>query len=198
MLKVVKFGGSSVASAQQFRKVRSIMESDLSRRVAVISAAGKRTADDHKMTDLLYLVHAHLRYGVPEYRLPGKVLDLEIQRILDLGLVAHTGVKVGKDVAVDELKAKFDAVVLAIGLSAGKWLPMFEGNPVVETAVSFLRRAKEALAVPREVMDTMTNFTDDPAVLYRWRDEMADLIEKAPAGTFNSELGTRNQQGDTP
>jgi hypothetical protein len=34
-------------------------------------------------------------------------------------------------------------------------------------------------------MDTMTNFTDDPAVLYRWRDEMADLIEKAPAGTFN-------------
>ncbi len=63
---------------------------------------------------------------------------------------------------------------------------------------AWLRRAKEALAVPREVMDTMTNFTDDPAVLYRWRDEMADLIEKAPAGTFNSELGTRNQQGDTP
>ena len=52
------------------------------------------------------------------------------------------------------------------------------------------QRARAALAVPREVMDTMTNFTDDPAVLYRWRDEMADLIEKAPAGTFNSELGT--------
>lgn len=43
----------------------------------------------------------------------------------------------------------------------------------------WISRAKAALAVPREVMDTMTNYTDDPAVLYRWRDEMADLIEAA-------------------
>ena len=64
MLKVVKFGGSSVASAQQFRKVKHIIESDPSRRVVVASAAGKRTPDDHKMTDLLYLVQAHLKYGV--------------------------------------------------------------------------------------------------------------------------------------
>ena len=34
------------------------------------------------------------------------------------------------------------------------------------------------LAVPREVVDTMTNYTDDTAVIYRWRDEMADLIEE--------------------
>ena len=40
------------------------------------------------------------------------------------------------------------------------------------------RKAKDLIAVPREVMDTMTNYTDDPAVIYRWRDEMADLIEK--------------------
>ena len=40
------------------------------------------------------------------------------------------------------------------------------------------RRAKELLAVPRDVMDTMTNYTDDPAALYAWRDAMADLIEK--------------------
>lgn len=85
-----------------------------------------------------------LRYGIPEYRLPTEVLNLEIQRILDLGLVPHMGVKVGKDVTMDELKAQFDAVVLAIGLSAGKWLPLFEGNAYTETAVSFLRRAREA------------------------------------------------------
>ena len=59
MVKVVKFGGSSVASAQQFRKVKHIIESDPSRRVVVASAAGKRTPDDHKMTDLLYLVQDH-------------------------------------------------------------------------------------------------------------------------------------------
>ena len=40
------------------------------------------------------------------------------------------------------------------------------------------RKAKELLAVPRDVMDSMTNYTDDPAAVYRWRDAMADLIEE--------------------
>lgn len=65
MLKVVKFGGSSVAGAGQFQKVREIVRADPARRVVVVSAAGKRSADDHKLTDLLYLCHAHLTYGVP-------------------------------------------------------------------------------------------------------------------------------------
>ena len=43
----------------------------------------------------------------------------------------------------------------------------------------WLCRARAALAVPRELMDTMTNYSDDPAALYRWRDELADLIESA-------------------
>ena len=46
-------------------------------------------------------------------------------------------------------------------------------------ADDWVKRAKAALAVPREVVDTMANYTDDPAVLYRWRDEMADLIEES-------------------
>ena len=44
---------------------------------------------------------------------------------------------------------------------------------------SWAQRAREALAVPRELMDTMTNYSDDPSALYRWRDEMAELIESA-------------------
>lgn len=64
MLKVAKFGGSSVAGAEQFEKVRNIIESDPARKVVVVSAAGKRSKDDHKLTDLLYLCHAHLNYGV--------------------------------------------------------------------------------------------------------------------------------------
>ena len=44
------------------------------------------------------------------------------------------------------------------------------------------KRAKELLAVPRELMDTMSNYTDDPAVVLKWRDAMADLIEAACAG----------------
>ena len=64
MLKAVKFGGSSVAGAAQFQKVREIVLSDPARRVVVASAAGKRFSGDHKLTDLLYLCHAHLTYGV--------------------------------------------------------------------------------------------------------------------------------------
>lgn len=64
MLKITKFGGSSVSSAEQFIKVKNIIASDPSRKVVVISAAGKRSSDDHKLTDLLYLCHAHLTYGV--------------------------------------------------------------------------------------------------------------------------------------
>ena len=64
MLKVAKFGGSSMADAKQFEKVRDIVRADPARRVIVVSAAGKRAAGDHQLTDLLYLCHAHLQYGV--------------------------------------------------------------------------------------------------------------------------------------
>ena len=64
MLKVAKFGGSSMADAVQFAKVKAIVEADDARRVIVVSAPGKRYKDDHKVTDLLYLCSAHLKYGV--------------------------------------------------------------------------------------------------------------------------------------
>ncbi|WP_022819658.1 aspartate kinase [Fusobacterium russii] len=65
MIKVVKFGGSSVANAGQFRKVKNIVDSDISRKFIVTSACGKSDNEDHKVTDLLYLCHAHIKYGVP-------------------------------------------------------------------------------------------------------------------------------------
>ncbi len=64
MLKVTKFGGSSMADAGQYRKVRDILLADPSRKVVIVSAAGKRNSADHKITDLLYLCHAHTQYGV--------------------------------------------------------------------------------------------------------------------------------------
>ena len=64
MLKVLKFGGSSMADAVQFAKVKAIVDADPMRVAVVVSAAGKRYKEDHKVTDLLYLCHAHLKYGV--------------------------------------------------------------------------------------------------------------------------------------
>ena len=63
-MKIVKFGGSSLADATQFKKVKAIIDSDSERKIVVVSAAGKRFKDDNKITDLLYLCHAHLKYGV--------------------------------------------------------------------------------------------------------------------------------------
>jgi hypothetical protein len=61
------------------------------------------------------------------------------------------------------------------------------------------RRAREALAVPREVVNSMTDFTNDPAVLYRWRDEMADLIEEAGlADTFEPRTSNGHAAGAAP
>ena len=64
MQKVVKFGGSSLANASQFKKVKNIVESDSSRSIVVVSALGKRTKEDHKITDLLYLTAAQLKDNV--------------------------------------------------------------------------------------------------------------------------------------
>ena len=54
MKKVVKFGGSSLASAEQFKKVGDIIRAEESRRYVVPSAPGKRFSDDTKVTDMLY------------------------------------------------------------------------------------------------------------------------------------------------
>ena len=54
MTKVVKFGGSSLASAEQFKKVKSIITAESSRRFVVPSAPGKRNNADTKVTDMLY------------------------------------------------------------------------------------------------------------------------------------------------
>ena len=63
-MKVVKFGGSSMADAGQYRKIRDILLADPDRKVVIVSAAGKRSKNDHKITDLLYLCYAHSQYGV--------------------------------------------------------------------------------------------------------------------------------------
>ena len=54
MKKVVKFGGSSLASAEQFRKVGEIIHAEKGRRYVVPSAPGKRYSGDTKVTDMLY------------------------------------------------------------------------------------------------------------------------------------------------
>lgn len=65
MIKVAKFGGTSLAEANQFKKVRDIVKNNDERKFVVVSAPGKRFKEDNKITDMLYLTHAHTKYSVP-------------------------------------------------------------------------------------------------------------------------------------
>ena len=113
MLKVAKFGGSSVAGAEQFRKVRDIVLSDPDRRVVVISAAGKRDPRDHKLTDLLYLCHAHLTYGFPGDDILGAIRERFVSIRDELGLQYRIEdefdslcARLNRDTSVDELVSR--------------------------------------------------------------------------------------------
>jgi len=82
-----------------------------------------------------------LRWGIPGYRLPESVLDAEIQKILDLGVELKCGVKVGKDISVDELQQSYDAVYVALGAQQGVTLGVDgEEAPNVFSGVDFLSR----------------------------------------------------------
>ncbi|MDD7592836.1 MAG: aspartate kinase [Peptoniphilaceae bacterium] len=63
-MHVVKFGGSSCADAEQVSKIRQIVQDNPERTVVVVSAPGKRHAQDHKVTDMLYLAHQLFSIGM--------------------------------------------------------------------------------------------------------------------------------------
>ena len=107
MLKVLKFGGSSMADAHQLEKVRSIVEADPARRVVVVSAAGKRFKDDHKITDLLYLCHAHLQYGVS----CDGIFDMVRSRYLEIR--DELGLSTPLEAEFEALRAKMDKGISA-------------------------------------------------------------------------------------
>ena len=103
MLKVTKFGGSSMADAGQYRKVRDIILADPDRRVVIVSAAGKRNKNDHKITDLLYLCHSHVKYGVDCDR----IFQMIASRYI--GIRNELGLAMAIEPELEELKKNVDA-----------------------------------------------------------------------------------------
>ena len=103
MKKVVKFGGSSLASAEQFRKVGDIIRSDESRRYVVPSAPGKRYSGDTKVTDMLYTCYAAAEHG-EDYTDKLDAIHARYQEIID-GL----GLKLSLDDEFAVIREQFDA-----------------------------------------------------------------------------------------
>ncbi|MBE6941914.1 MAG: aspartate kinase [Ruminococcaceae bacterium] len=157
MLKVAKFGGSSMADAGQYTKIRDILLSDPARRVVVVSAAGKRNKNDHKLTDLLYLCHAHIQYGVDCTGVFEMITSryLEIRDELNIQLDLETEFAAlkkrldAKSVTQDELVSRgeyFSAKLMAAYLGfrfidAVEWVKFnFDGTVDQENSYEALRR----------------------------------------------------------
>ena len=86
MKKVVKFGGSSVANAGQFKKVADIIKSDKSRRYIVVSAPGKSNPKDEKITDLLYKLFDEITTEKSYKKTMDKISKKYTSIVDDLGL----------------------------------------------------------------------------------------------------------------
>jgi formate dehydrogenase major subunit len=82
-----------------------------------------------------------LRYGVPDYRLPQDVLEAEIRKILDLGVELRLNTRVGRDVSLQQLRERHDALYLGIGAQMGRGLGLpGEKGDSVWTGTEYLSR----------------------------------------------------------
>lgn len=108
-IKVCKFGGTSLADAAQIRKMKAIVDADPQRRYVVPSAPGKRSPDDRKITDLLYLCHesARQRIGIDE------TWRLIADRYLEIA--AGLGLKLDLRPQLDGIKRQIEAAAASGG-----------------------------------------------------------------------------------
>ena len=163
MLKVLKFGGSSLADARQFAKVKSIVESDPARRVVIVSAPGQRFSGDHKITDLLYLCAAHIKYGVTCEDIFAMIRDRYNEIIAECGLQLDLSAdfdtlwnRMRSGISEDELASRgeyFSARLMAeyLGydfLDAALWVKFrFDGTVDQDASYEALRRAADGRRV---------------------------------------------------
>ncbi|HED31828.1 MAG TPA: FAD-dependent oxidoreductase, partial [Prosthecochloris aestuarii] len=123
---------------------------DSGKRVAVIgggpaglSAAYQLRRKGHAVTiyDANDKLGGMVLYGIMGYRVDRNVLETEIQRIVDLGVETRMGVRVGRDVMLEDLEQEYDAVFIGIGAQAGRGLPVegYEGTEGAVNAIEFLR-----------------------------------------------------------
>ena len=134
-MKVTKFGGSSMADAGQYRKIRDILLADPERKVVVVSAAGKRNKADHKITDLLYLCHAHSQYGVD----CSGIFEMIVSRYC--GIRDELGIKLDLETEFAELKQRIDNK----SVTAEKWGEASVTEPVAVNEIhAWLKNNPEA------------------------------------------------------
>ena len=167
IIKVVKFGGSSLADAAQFRKVSDIILAEDSRRYVVPSAPGKRFSGDTKVTDMLYECYALAEKGEMKDDSFDAISDRYNSIIKDLGvnislddeyaeIKKHFAEKCGKDYAASRgeyLNGKILAAYIGYDFIDAAEVVFFDENGLLDTDKSFdaIRRAAkkhERMVIP--------------------------------------------------
>ncbi|MBR5228325.1 MAG: aspartate kinase [Firmicutes bacterium] len=106
-IKVVKFGGSSVADAIQLQKVKNIVLADPDRKFVIVSAPGKRFSEDSKITDLLYLCKTHIDHNVS----PEHVFQVICDRFRSMEM--NLGVNIGIEKDLEEIRSNLKSGITA-------------------------------------------------------------------------------------
>ncbi|GAA1240145.1 glutamate synthase subunit beta [Kitasatospora nipponensis] len=126
------------------------------RRVAVVGSGPAGLAAAQQLTRVGHAVTVYeradrlgglLRYGIPDFRLEKHRLDRRLDQLRAEGTVFHTGVTVGEDLSADELRERSDAVVIAVGATDWRELPLpGRALPGIHQAMEYLPLANRVVA----------------------------------------------------
>ncbi|HDQ13987.1 MAG TPA: aspartate kinase [Sediminispirochaeta sp.] len=183
-MKVCKFGGSSVANADQIRKVKKIVESDPQRRVVVVSAPGKRHKEDEKITDMLYTCDALSRKG---------------ESIKEtFGIIRQRFLEIASELQVaGSLKDSLDEIEQKIAAGAGPDYAASRGEYLSALMIAEFLGAQfvDAQEVVRLTDDGRVDESSYPLVTERLRGEGVKVMPGFYGATVNGELKTFSRGG---
>ena len=144
----------------------------------------------------------YLRTGIPDYRLPKRILDDEIALVEQTGVKFNQSIRVGRDLTFQEVKDRFDAVIVAVGLHSSRSLGLPGSNhPHVYDGVQLLEKIllKRVPRVPREVVVVGGGNTavDVARSLLRWGVKTTIVYRRSEAEmpAIASEVEQAKQEG---
>ena len=170
-MKVVKFGGSSLASAGQLEKVLNIVKSDPERRFVVVSAPGKRNAEDTKVTDALIKYYRDYVAGNDISKSQNWIIDRYAAMVSELGLKPAVLEKISKSIrALSTLPIEENEFLYDTFLAAG------ENNNAKLIAAYFNQNGIDARYVhPREAGIVVTSEPGHARIIPSSYDKIEEL-----------------------